>query len=640
MCGIAGIHAPGGEADPRRVAAMVARMVHRGPDGDGFYDAEGIALGMRRLAIIDPEGGHQPLFNERDDVVAVFNGELYNHAELRAELERRGHRLRSGSDGEVIPHLYEEHGTAFVERLNGIFAIALWDARSQTLHLARDQFGVKPLYFAHAAGRLAFASEVRALLADGTISRELDPAAIDGFLTFRFVPSPSTALAAVRKLEPATVLSFGATGLHRTRYATEVPPGNRTDRPELVEEYRAAFECAVARQMMSDRPIGVMLSGGVDSGAVCAAMAHHASQVRSYTVGFAGGGAETDEIPQAARTARLFGADHQSVVIGEREYLDALPGAMAGIEEPVGTTSALAVRFVADLMRPAVPVALCGQGADEPLGGYGRHRGARLAELLRRVPGARAVAAGLPRPGGAVTLSRGLDALSARDDLGLLMNAYRLLREPDKAALYRPQFAARVLEASTPPAHAVERLRSRVADRSPLGQMLYVDTRLWLPDELLLIADKMSMAASVELRVPFLDPDLVALAESAHPSQHVRRLRGKSLHKEAMLGLLPRRIVHRRKLGWQTPVDRWLRAELRPLTEEVLLGEGEACRSLFEERELRRLIDAHASGAADHTRQLFCLLSLGLWHRELVSERPAPPPPPTAVAAAPRPGTR
>ena len=638
MCGIAGIHAPGGDADPRLVAAMAERMAHRGPDGRGSYEAPGIALGMRRLAIIDPQGGHQPLFNEREDVVAVFNGELYNHAELRAELERRGHRLRSGSDGEVIPHLYEEHGIGFVERLNGIFAIALWDARSQTLHLARDQFGVKPLYFSHRGRRLAFASEVRALLADPSVSRELDAAAIDRFLTFRFVPSPGTGLEGVRKLEPATVLSFGRPGLRTTAYATDVPGGNRTDR-RLVEEYRAAFERAVARQMMSDRPIGVMLSGGVDSGAVCAAMARHATQVRAYTVGFSGGGARTDEIAQAAATARLFGAEHESVVIGEREYLEALPAAMAGIEEPVGTTSALAVRFVADLMRPSVPVALCGQGADEPLGGYGRHRGARLAELLRRLPGARAVAGRLPRPAGAVTLSRGLDALAARDDLGLLMNAYRLLRDPEKAALYRPQFAARVRELAQPSGQAVERLRARVRDRSPLGQMLYVDTRLWLPDELLLIADKMSMAASVELRVPFLDRDLVALAESAHPSQHVRRLRGKSLHKQAMLGLLPREIVHRRKLGWQTPVDRWLRDQLRPLAEEVLLGEGEACRSLFEERELRRLIEAHASGKADHTRQLFCLLSLGLWHRELVSERPAPPPPPTAVAAAPRPGT-
>jgi asparagine synthase (glutamine-hydrolysing) len=621
VCGIAGIHAPGNDADPRVVAAMVARLVHRGPDGDGFHDAPGIALGMRRLAIIDPDGGDQPLRSEDGEIVAVFNGELYNHAELRAGLERRGHRLRSNSDGEVIPHLYEEHGPGFVERLNGIFAIALWDARAQTLHLARDRFGVKPLYYSRAGGRLCFASEVRALLADESIPRELDAAAIDHFLTFRFVPSPRTALAAVRKLAPASVLSAGPGGVTETEYATEAPPADRRDRDELVQAYRAAFERAVARQMMSDRPIGLMLSGGLDSGAICAVMARHSSRVRAYTVGFAGGGARTDEIPQAAETARRFGADHEHVLIAETEYLDALPDAMVGIEEPVGTTSALAVNFVARLMRPAVPVALCGQGADEPLGGYGRHRGARLAEALRRVPGARTLATSMPRPGRAVTLSRGLDALGARDDLQLLMNAYRLLRDPAKAALYRPEFARRVHEAAAPPDAVVERLRARVAGRSPLGQMLYVDTRLWLPDELLLIADKMSMAESVELRVPMLDQDLVRLVESARPSQHVRRLRGKSLHKQAMLALLPREIVHRPKLGWATPVDRWLRSELRPLTEEVLLGEGEVCQTLFEPAELRRLIDSHVAGRADRTRELFCLLSLGLWHRGVVAAR-------------------
>src|SRR2546421_1799062 len=209
MCGIAGIHAPGGEADPQLVAAMVRGLVHRGPDGDGFFDAAGVALGMRRLAIIDPEHGHQPLRDESGDVVAVFNGEIYNHAELRAGLEARGHRLRSGSDGEVIPHLYEEHGPGFVERLNGIFAIALWDARSRTLHLARDQFGVKPLYWTRVDGRLAFASEIKALLADPAIPREVDLLAIDRFLSFRFVPSPLTGLRGVHKLRPGSLLSSG-----------------------------------------------------------------------------------------------------------------------------------------------------------------------------------------------------------------------------------------------------------------------------------------------------------------------------------------------------------------------------------------------------------------------------------------------
>jgi asparagine synthase (glutamine-hydrolysing) len=627
MCGIAGIHAPNGDADPQLVRAMTRALAHRGPDGDGFHAAPEIALGMRRLAIIDPAGGHQPLRSESGDVVAVFNGELYNHAELRRGLERRGHRLRSGSDGEVIPHLYEEHGPRFVEQLDGIFAIALWDAPRRTLHLARDAFGVKPLYWtrprAHGAGeRLAFASEIRALLADASISREVDLVAVDRFLTFRFVPSPRTALAAVRKLPPATILSHGPDGEPREReYATDPPRGARRDRRALLGEYRAAFEGAVARQMMSDVPIGVMLSGGIDSGAVCAVMARHAPAVHAYTVGFEGGGAATDEIPAARRTAQLLGAEHHAVRISQREYLDALPDSMVTVEEPIGTTSALGVRHVARLMRASgVKVALSGQGADEPLGGYGRHRGARIAGLARQVPGARALAARLPRPAGGETLARGLDALAARDDLGLLVGAYRVLTDADKRALYRPELAAALRDAP-PPGADVERLRAHVAHLSPLGQMLYVDTRMSLPDELLTIADKMSMAESVELRVPLLDRALVALAESARPTQHVRRLKGKALHKQALRGLVPDSVVRAPKLGWRAPVDRWLRDELRPLAEEVLLGEGGLCRELFAERELRRALAAHARGA-DRTRQLFCLLSLGLWHGGLVAVRP------------------
>jgi asparagine synthase (glutamine-hydrolysing) len=621
MCGIAGIHARGGGADPRLVAEMARRLAHRGPDGDGFFDAPGIALGMRRLAIVDPAHGHQPLFDERREIAVVFNGEIYNHAELRRGLEARGHELRSGSDGEVIPHLFEEHGPAFVERLNGIFAIAIWDGRARTLHLARDRFGVKPLYYARGGDRLAFASELRALLADESISREVDPVAVDHFLTFRFVPSPRTALAAVRKLAPATVLSSGPDGVTEREFATAPPRSRRSDRAALVAEYREAFERAVVRQMMSDVPIGVMLSGGVDSGAVAAVMARHAPAVRAYTVGFAGGGPDTDEIADARRTAQSLGASHESVTIGEREYLDALPGSMLTVEEPIGTTSALAVRFVSELMRSEVKVALSGQGADEPLGGYGRHRGARLAALARRVPGARALARLAPRSGRRPGLARGLDALGARDDSALLLGAFRVFPDAAKRALYRPAFAAAVAE-GPPPAAALERLRGRVAHLDPLAQMLYVDTRFSLPDELLTIADKMSMAASLELRVPMLDPDLVDLAESARATQHVRRLEGKSLHKEALAGLLPPDVVNRRKLGWQTPVDRWLRRELRPLAEEVLLGEGELCRELFEERELRGLLDSHAAGRAERTRELFGLLSLGLWHRGFVASRP------------------
>lgn len=620
MCGIAGIRDERG-ADEGLVRAMTERLRHRGPDGEGFFSDDGVALGMRRLAIIDPEHGHQPLYNERRDIAVVFNGELYNHAELRDWLGERGHTFNSGSDGEVLPHLYEELGSGFVERLNGIFAIAVWDGRERTLHLARDEFGVKPLYYSEHGGRLTFASELRALLADRTLPRELDHAAIDQFLTLRFVPSPRTPLAAVRKLRPATLLSFGADGRSEHEWASAPPLASRTDRDELVEEYADAFERAVMRQLMSDRPIGVMLSGGVDSGAIASVMARNSAHVRAFTVGFEGGG-DVDEIAAAKRTAELVGAEHESLLVSDSEYLAALPDSLVKLEEPVGATSALAVNYVAELMRPTVPVALCGQGADEPNGGYGRYRGVALAQRLRRVPGARALAGLAASRSGAGdgTLGRGLATLGSGADLDMLMAAYRVLSDADKERLYAPAFAARLREGEAEPASVpVERLRARVADLDPLAQMLYVDTRLSLPDELLLIADKMSMAASVELRVPCLDRDLVRVAESAHFSEKVRGRERKALHKQALERFLPREVVYGRKLGWETPMDGWLRSELRPLLREVLLAGDGLSRELFREQELERMIDRHGTRAADHTRQLFCLLSLGLWQRAVAT---------------------
>jgi len=616
MCGITGIHAPNGGADAELVRAMNARLEHRGPDGKGFHAADRVALGMCRLAIIDPEHGHQPLLNEDGDVVVLFNGEIYNQGELREWLEERGHELRSHSDGEVIPHLYEELGPEFVERLNGIFGIAIWDERTNTLHLMRDKFGVKPIYWARVNGRLSFASELKALLVDESLPRDIDLEAIDEYLTFRFVPAPRTLFEHVRKLPPASTLTSTAEGVAETRYWTGHPTADRRDSEALIDEYGEAFERAVVRQMMSDRPMGVMLSGGIDSAAITAVMAKHAPRVRTFSIGFSGGGEGTNEVPLAAETARLFGAEHESAIVGSDEYLSRLPGSLITLEEPVGSTSALAVRFVAELMKPTTPVALTGQGADEPLGGYGRHLGVKLASGLRK---AGPLARPLSKLAGRAPneqIRRGLATLDAHSDAELLLSAYTIFSEDEKRRLYKG--ALRETLGTADELQVVERHRAQVKDLPPLAQMLYVDTRLTLPDELLLIADKMSMAESVELRVPFLDEDLVKLVESMHPSLKVRGRTGKWIHKQAMSRLLPDEIVNRRKLGWETPLDKWLRAELRPLLEEVLLGEGELCRELFDEQELRRLIDQHERGERDLTKQLFLLLSLGLWHRGFV----------------------
>lgn len=618
MCGIAGIYAPGAPGESTAVESMVARMRHRGPDGDGFYTGGDVALGMSRLAIIDPEHGHQPLYDEARSIAVVFNGELYNHLELRDWLESRGHRLASGSDGEILPHLYEELGDGFVERLNGIFAIALWDTRRRQLLLARDRFGVKPLYFYAQDGRVTFASELKALLTDERVPREVDLEAVDLFLTFRFTPSPKTLLRGVEKLEPATSLTASAEGIRRERYWQPSPSFTRKDRRHLVSEYQDAVEHAVVRQMMSDRPIGVMLSGGVDSGAITAIMAEHSPHVRTFTIGF-GGSDDTDETALAEQTARMFGTEHHSLLVSADEFRNDLPHSLALVEEPVGSTSALAVNYVARLMQPHVPVALSGQGADEPLGGYWRHLGLKLATGLGSIEAPLRRVGRLPGLSGNVRVQRGLATLARREPLEQLLAAYTVFGRPAKSRLYGD--AMRAASANAAPAGYIERVRAPVVNLEPLAQMLYVDTRLWLPDELLLIGDKMSMAASIELRVPFLDNDLIDLVEQMHSSMKVTGLQRKSIHKQAMLKWLPFRVVYRRERGWATPMGAWLRDELKPLLESTLFDRDSLASELFRPEELRRLIDQHGAAAPDRTRELFCLLSLDLWYSSFVRAR-------------------
>ena len=604
---------------------MVGLMVHRGPDGSGFYRDGNVCLGMRRLAIIDVEGGDQPLDNEEHDVIVVFNGEIYNHAELRSWLVARGHRLLSHSDGAIIPHLYEELGTDFVRRLNGIFAIALWDRKQERLHLFRDHFGVKPLYWTANGSAVGFASELKALCAWPGTRREVSPRAIDAFLTYRFVPSPLTMFEHVEKLPPGGGASIHRGGIDRWTFADEEPRGDRRDAAELIEEYRGAFETAVTRQLMSDRPVGVMLSGGVDSAAITAVMAEKLPEVRTFSIGFTEGG-DTNELPLAQQTARMFGTRHEERLISSAEYLRDLPTMAAQIEEPVGASSALAVRYVAAMMNGTVPVALTGQGADEPLAGYWRHLGTKVAWQLR---GLRGIARVVPVPARWVRVRRGRETLlESADPLKRMMRAYELFSSEAKRRLYSGDLVD-LLRQEEPVESFVERLSGRVGHLDGLGQMLFVDTRMWLPDELLLIADKMSMAESVELRVPFLDRDLVALVESAHSSVKVHGLTRKWLHKKAMLRWLPREIVYRKERGWATPIGQWMRNELRALLTESLLSDDGLCRQVMSEVELQRLIADHASGREDRTRELFCLLNLALWHRAFVlDERPS-----TAVGA-------
>src|SRR4051795_2639409 len=345
MCGIAGIRSPGEAVDRGVLDGMLAQMHHRGPDGEGKWVDGEIGLGMRRLAIVDVEGGQQPLLSEDGAVKVVFNGEIYNHRELRELLSGRGHAFTSETDGEVIPHLYEEFGPDFVARLDGIFGFALWDARRETLMLARDQLGVKPLYFHRDGGAVRFASELKALTAEPAVPRELDLGALDEYLTFRFTPAPNTLLRGVEKLEPATYALFQKDGTAERKRYWDPQPVERTDLSlaEAADRFRDLLRAAVRRQMMSDRPIGAMLSGGIDSAAVVALMAETSSKVKTFTVGFEGGG-DADETGLARETARLFDTEHHDVIVPLSDFRDALADVIELLEEPVGTSSALGFR--------------------------------------------------------------------------------------------------------------------------------------------------------------------------------------------------------------------------------------------------------------------------------------------------------
>jgi asparagine synthase (glutamine-hydrolysing) len=621
MCGIAGILSPGRAVRPEALAAMVATMVHRGPDGEGTWIDGDVGIGMRRLAIVDVQAGGQPLANEDGSVRVVFNGEIYNHRKLRADLAARGHRFTSETDGEVIAHLWEEHGADGVARLDGIFALALWDSRRRELLLARDQLGVKPLYVHRRDGELRFASELKALIADPAVERRLDLVALDAHVTLRFTPSPLTLLEGIEKLEPATWLLVDGRRERRVRYWDPAPVERRDlSLEEAASELRERLRGAVRRQMMSDRPIGAMLSGGVDSAAVVAFMAEASGQVKTFTVGFEGGG-DSDETGLARETARRFATEHHDVVLPAGDFREELPAAIERLEEPVGTTSAIGFGEVARLAAPLVPVLLSGQGADELLGGYWRYVGewiaARTTSVVDHLGLRRPLAAAATRTRSA-RLQRGLAALRHPDTLERFLNIYAVFDEAHKAALYGPDLRAAV-NGDARPARAVERHRVRAAERDSLGQMMFVDTRLWLPDDLLLVGDKMAMAESVEMRVPFLDRELVEFVESLPTSYKLGRGVRKLVHKRAMEPVLPKAIVHRRERGFQTPMDRWLRGpQMGDFAREVLLDRGGVCAGLMRRGAIAGLLDRHRAGEADHTRQIFCLLSLELWGRRFL----------------------
>ena len=623
MCGISGIFdSAGAPVDRRLLERMTEALGHRGPDGNGYFVADAVGLGHRRLSIIDVEGGAQPICNEDATVHVVFNGEIYNFIELRRELIAFGHRFKTRSDTEVIVHAYEQWGADCVDRLNGMFAFALVDLTRRTLLLARDHLGIKPLYYTTIGSQLLFASEIKALLQHPGLRREIDRGALAELFTFRYVPSPKCLMKGVFKLPPGHLMQVTASGTRLRRFWTQVPwLRSGCSEGELVEEYQRLLEDSVRLQLRSDVPLGLFLSSGIDSGVLLALMSRRSERpVEAFTIDFEDGG-RTNEAADAAAVAARHGAHHHWLCVGAADYARYFERCMNDLEEPVGHEAAPAFYFVSRLARERVKVALAGQGADEPWAGYERYLGVKLSTLYSRLPllltqALAALVARVPLP--SERLKRGVVSLGERDLLLRFVKIYSFFSAEMKTQLYIDALRGDLLAAPFAPADSIRRLQRDVAHLDPLSQMLYIDTRTNLPDDLLMVGDKTSMANSLELRVPFLDRRLVEFVESLPPRYKLHGMTGKYLHKKALLKWLPRGDVYRRKIGFANPIAKWLRTSLRPLVDDCLLGRDSMIARYFDPACVRRIVELDRQGREHFTRQIYLLVSLELWHRAFI----------------------
>ena len=618
MCGICGLARLDGEPgiDRDALGAMSAALVHRGPDSDGAAVDGPVGLAARRLAIVDLEGGDQPISSEDGHVTVVHNGEIYNRDALTAELERAGHRFATRCDTEVLVHLYEQHGPRFAERLRGMFAFALWDRRARRLVLGRDPFGIKPLYWSTRGGLLTFASELKSLALAPGFAREIDLDALEAFLAFNSIPSPQTIYRDARKL-PAGHLLVWEPGAdpHVERYARPAPVAatdvRREPGAQLAIELRSRLRDSVRAHLMADVPVGVLLSGGIDSSALTALAAQESGErVRTFSIGFAE--RSFDELERARQVAARYGTDHHELVL-RPDAAELLPPIVAAFDEPFGDSSALPTYLVSRLAAQHVKVALSGEGGDELFGGYETY----VADLLaaRVGPGVRALA---PIVGRLPASSRGRVSLDYRAKR-FVAAAHRPALEAHHGwkEIFSPDARAELLAPDRRAANdPVEVLRARYAETAgaePLARLQDVDLGVYLVDDLLTKTDRMSMAHSLELRVPFLDPVVAELALALPTGQKVRGWAKKRLLRRAIAPFVPRAIARGRKKGFSIPAAAWLRGELEPFAREVLAPDRVRRQGLLRPAAVTALLDAHVAGRADLSRQLWGLMALSLW---------------------------
>jgi asparagine synthase (glutamine-hydrolysing) len=628
MCGIAGFltwPTSPERAEPGLIDRMTDTLAHRGPDGRGTWSSGPVALGHRRLSVIDlSDAGRQPMSNEDGRIQITYNGELYNFRELRKQfdLDGRGHVFRSRTDTEVLVHLFEELGPAMAAHLNGMFALAIWDGRDRTLHLARDPFGVKPLFVHRDAHALRFGSEIKAILADARVDRRLSLGALHDFLSFDYVPGAQTAFEGITEVPPGHWMTISADGQVTSSRYWDVSFA-RNDALTIETASGRALELmrqAVSRQLVADVPVGVMLSGGLDSSALVALMSREVREpVRSYSVGFEDG--SFNELPYARIVADVFKTIRREVVVTPELVRALLPAYLRFIDEPYADGSAIPTYYLAQLAKGEVVVLLSGEGGDEIFAGYETHAAFKASRWFGRVP--RFLRRGLIRPiVDALPVSH--KKLSLEFKLKRFLGGQDLppadahlwwrlvLSEARKSEIYSPEVRERLRDAA-PPVRHFQDVYDLPGPTDDLDRLLRIDSRVFLPDDLMIKNDRMTMAHSIEARVPFTDPDLAEFMSTVPASLKLPGLTKKHVMKRALAGVLPREILAKKKVGLEMPYSRWLRAELRDLVDDYLGPERVGATGVFDPAAIQRLVGEHQTAQADHGRALWGLLNYMMW---------------------------
>jgi len=625
MCGIVGVvHSDRGRAvAPATVQRMCDAIVHRGPDDEGIFTTGPAGLGMRRLSIIDLAGGHQPVFNEDRSCAIVFNGEIYNYRELRNWLQSRGHVMRTNSDTETIVHLYEELGERCVERLRGMFAFAIWDSGKQQLFLARDRFGIKPLYVTTAPWGLAFSSELKALHASGFVTGELDWAALEAVFRVGYIPAPRTPFAGMRKLEPGHVMTYAPGAEARTSRYWDVPTTPARPAADAVEMVRERLDESVRAHMIADVPVAAFLSGGLDSSAVVSSMASSGNDAHAFTVRYRGSGAAiSDETPLAQRLANRYGVK-LTVVDVEPDIGSIFERVVRALDEPHADESSIPTWLLCERVAAEYKVALVGTGGDELFAGYRRHFALAMGAAWHRMPAPlRAAASGvigrLPEPrGGGLAISRLKRFMrSTGDSLG---SSYLGLQD----RLGSLPLFTREFRGDSYTRDAFERHAAAAPTDGLLRPALYMDYKTYLPDDLLHLADRMSMAHSLELRVPFVDHELVEAVFSLPDWTRVGLMRPKRLLRRALRPRLPAEHFSAPKRGFVGPTAMWLRNELAEMLGDELAPSRLKRLGYFDVAMVERLRREHAERRHNHEGVLWALLCFSVWHRSFVEQRPS-----------------